>query len=191
MTAGAWAALRNSGLLGLPTGVRPSYEPMRQAFDEHHARLLDREGELHDLRERVEAGGYVIVEGDAYAGKTALMAHLGASLEASHSRVVRFYVVERSQDTPAAFLPAAIVQLLDLVGEGGGVATDREGQVMQFTALWHHALTMGDGRLVLLVDGLDEQDRVDPVSHHLPPHCPSAATVVVYAAQPGACCRSR
>lgn len=90
-----------------------------------------------------------------------------------------FHVVEGSASSPSAFFPAVNVQLLDLLGQAGGVATDESTQAMQFLALWERALTTLGGRVVLVVDGLDEQDRQRPISSHLPIHCPPTATVVV------------
>ena len=175
----ATANTEGPALLGLSTGFRPSYEPMLRAFEELHGQLQEREVEVDELCRRVEAGGYVIVEGDAYAGKTALMTHLASRLNERGCRVVRFYVVEDSDASPTVFLRAVIVQLLELLGEGGGVASDREGQVMQFQALWQHALATGSARLVMLVDGLDEQDPLDSISRVLPQMGPPQTTVVV------------
>lgn len=132
-------------VLDEPTGFRPSYDPTLRAFSQHHAQLFGRKHEISDLQQRVSAGGYIVIEGPAWCGKTALMTHLARALASDGCRVVRFYIVENSAATPSAFLPATIVQLLDLAGAGGGVARNRDGQTMQFDALWFHAVTVGNG----------------------------------------------
>lgn len=165
--------------LGVPTGFRPSYRPTLNAFAERHAQLLEREQDLAQLIHHVLEGGYLVLEGDAWAGKTAIVTHLATALERVSCRVVRFYVVGDSASRPGEFFAAVNVQLLDIAGASGGVARTRDSQAMQFGALWDHLLRSGEGRLVLLVDGLDEQDPADPISRYLPPSCPAYASVVV------------
>lgn len=76
-------------VLGVPSGFRPSYRPTLDAFDRTHEEP-QRDRELAELAGLVAAGGYVVVEGDAWAGKTALLTHLARTLERDGCRVVRF-----------------------------------------------------------------------------------------------------
>jgi NACHT domain len=131
--------------------------------------FVGREQDLTKLARtaQTEAPGYVLVEAPPGFGKSALLAQLVHLAEQSEwptettPRIVCFFVREEGRrNTPAAFCAAVNSQLLDLLGLPGGVPTDVEAFRSQLVALWGAAVAEAsvDQPLLLLVDGLDEQD---------------------------------
>jgi tetratricopeptide (TPR) repeat protein len=109
--------------------------------------------------------GYLLVEGLPAFGKSALVVQLVHRHEAGQwpgrpPALVFFLIREDGKrHTPDAFCAAVNSQLLDLLGEQGGVPPDLESQRSQLLALWSRAVqAAGPERpLLLVVDGLDEQ----------------------------------
>lgn len=124
--------------------------------------VLDRAAELNELREFCLGDApYAWWLGEAWAGKTALMAAFAAECEAAAEvEVVSFFVNARlaSESTSAAMTSALVAQLYDIV------ATNLPEQAERFVgADWSvllceaAALVSRSGRrLLMLVDGLDE-----------------------------------
>jgi hypothetical protein len=76
-----------------------------------------------------------------------------------------------------------ISQLLEILDADGGVASDPRSQRRQFNVCWREAARRATGsggrQLVLLLDGLDEQDTYGSISRLLPPSTWRNVTVVV------------
>ena len=144
----------------------------------------DRDDEVTELEAAVGRGGYIVVTGAPWAGKTALMTGVGEHLAGLEDHdVVRFWVVD-SDDRAGDFLGHVNTQMLDLLGERGGVDIDADGRVRQFEQLWARLVERGiehQRRAVLLVDALDGQSLEEPIAPHLPISCPASASIVVSA----------
>ena len=164
--------------LGVAGGFRDPYHQRLNAFRDLHSELRDREDDLAALQERVQRGGYQLIVAGPWTGKTAVMVHLAERLRVSGATVVEFYVSEKGSDTARDYLPFVITQLLDATRTPGGVALDPSAQAIQLRSLWA-AAALAPERLVLMVDGLDEQDQDDPISPLLPTHCSGDSTVLV------------
>lgn len=177
--AGAPAGDAPRNGLGVDGGFRDPYHTRLEAFRRLHNELRGRDDELTTLSSLVERGGYQVILGGPWTGKTALMVHLAQRLRDLESTVIEYFVAEKRADTDRHYLPFVITQLLDATGSPGGVAADHATQLIQLRALWAYALESIPGRVVLLVDGLDEQDGNDPISPLLPTVCPDNASIVV------------
>ncbi len=170
--------------LGFAGGPRTSYAAEVTSREVQHVELLDRDRELDELATLATQDGYLVIQGGAWTGKTALMTHLARRLRAEGAGVIEFFVVERSADTGSRFLSVANTQLLEFLDEPGGIAATVDEQAQQFNRLWDAAVaaTADTGqRLVLCVDALDEQNR-DPderISSRLPVYCGKGCAVVV------------
>lgn len=163
--------------------ARPvSYLPDIRARQSAHAELVGRDDELDELVNRSTEDGYLVIEGTSWGGKTALVTHLAQRLgERDGTSVVQFFIVERDNDTADAFLDAVNPQLSGFVGNAGEIPLSAQGKARQFKWLWQEAShRLGPHeRLVLCVDGLDEQSTNDPISKHLPIAVAEGTTVVV------------
>jgi hypothetical protein len=148
-----------------PVGYRDYYDPVIAAFEQRHLPgLKDRQVELMALVRQVNQGlGYLAVEGEMYAGKTALFTALRRRLVEAGCSVVVFYIQRGFADSPADFLPKVITQLLQLLEATDprladeGVATTLDARRTQFISLWQRATRTARQPVVLLVDALDEQ----------------------------------
>jgi tetratricopeptide (TPR) repeat protein len=133
-------------------------------------RLLDREAECAELAgfclEDARPGGpYVWWQAGPWAGKSALLSTFvldpPARLAAAGVRLVSFFVTARlaSQDTREAFTTAVIEQLcalLDIDVPVGGDEAAREAVLLDLLTQAATECARIGGRLVLVVDGLDE-----------------------------------
>ncbi|WP_326811791.1 hypothetical protein OIE62_13810 [Streptomyces scopuliridis] len=183
-------------------GAAPAYnrylEQVRQIAP---ARLLDRETELDELAafctasdpaepsEKDDVRGYAWWRADAWAGKSAFVSwfvlHPPATVE-----VASFFITARyaGQNTREAFLDKAIAQLALLSGQEAPSAVTERQQQEQLFALYRdaaHAVRKRGNRLVLVVDGLDEDRGVTvgrdahSIAALLPAHPPPGMRIVV------------
>ena len=158
--------------------------------------LVNRESELAELAAfctRPDGSPYAWWQGPAWAGKSALMAWFVLHPPAG-VRVVSFFVTARlaGQSDRAAFLESVIEQLAEVVGQPMPDALTETRQQAWFSQLLHDAAVTceaNEQRLVLLVDGLDE-DRgvtVGPNAHSIAallPAAPPAGTRIIVAGRP-------
>ncbi len=142
-------------------GFRPRY--LHQVMQVFSGELLDRESELAELSEFAASGDgspYVWWQGDAWTGKSALMAAFVLNPPPG-VRVVSFFITARfaGQSDRAAFLEAMLSQLSQLLGQAAPDAlTESAGQAWFLELLEQAAnkCAQDSCRLVLVVDGLDE-----------------------------------
>ncbi|MFC7932425.1 hypothetical protein [Streptomyces cinereoruber] len=149
--------------VGFGTGTGAA---VRSAYREQVRRiappeLVGREEELAELAEFCRTGtGYRWWRADAWAGKTALMAWF-ALAPPEGVRIVPFFVTARlgAQNDVAAYADVVLEQLAELAGEGLPAlltAATREAHLLRLYASAAEACAARGERLVLLVDGLDE-----------------------------------
>ncbi|GAA0248682.1 hypothetical protein GCM10010492_55740 [Saccharothrix mutabilis subsp. mutabilis] len=159
---------------GGPRSTRPMY--LRQVDRIAAPRLLDRERELAELEDfclREDRGPYVWWQAGPWAGKSALLAaFVSDPPESLAGRVwlVSFFVTARlaAQDTSDAFTTAVTAQLCELLGEEPALGVDESvRELLMLDLLSRAAATCraAGGRLVLVVDGLDEDRGVTTGPH--------------------------
>ena len=158
--------------------------------------LVGREAELAELaRFCLESGRgpYMWWRAGAWAGKSALMSTfvLRPPPEvAERVRIVSFFITARlaAQDTREAFTQVLLEQLAELTGQGLPTAlpeATREAYLLDLLAQAAEACQRAGGRLVLVVDGLDEDRGVTtgPDAHSiaalLPADPPGGMRVIV------------
>lgn len=171
--------------------------PVRSAYREQVRRiappeLVGREAELADLAAfcTTDSGpSYAWWRAEAWAGKTALMSWF-ALHPPQGVRVVPFFVTARlgAQNDITAYVDVVLEQLAELAGEGLPAhltAATREAHVLHLYGLAAEACARRGERLVLLVDGLDE-DRgftrgpdVHSIASLLPARPPAGMRVLV------------
>ncbi|MEV3925455.1 ATP-binding protein, partial [Actinomadura coerulea] len=128
-----------------------------------HGELVDRQEELAELAAfctASEGPGYVWWQGEAWAGKSALMASFVLA-PPSRVRVVSFFVTARwaGRNDRVAFLDAVLPQLAEIAGEplpDGLPDALRQDLFLRLVDEAARACARAGDRLVLLVDGLDE-----------------------------------
>ena len=158
--------------------------------------LVGREEELAELARfclQPDARPYAYWQADAWAGKSALLSTfvLSPSAEvAARARIVSFFITARlaAQDTREAFIQVALEQLAGLLGQSLPTAlpeATREAFVLNLMSRAAAACAEVGRRLILLVDGLDE-DRgttTGPDAHSiaglLPANPPAGMRVIV------------
>ncbi|MBD0710086.1 MULTISPECIES: hypothetical protein [unclassified Streptomyces] len=123
--------------------------------------LVDRETELAELADFCRTGrGYRWWRADAWAGKSALMSWL-ALHPPEGVRIVPFFVTARlgAQNDVVAYVDVVLEQLAHLAGEGLPAlltAATREAHLLRLYETAADTCARRGERLVLLVDGLDE-----------------------------------
>ncbi|MFG3284605.1 hypothetical protein [Streptomyces sp. NPDC048111] len=145
---------------------------VRSAYWEHVRRmapsqLVGREAELAELAKFCRADstpGYAWWRADAWAGKTALLAWF-ALHPPEGVRVVPFFVTARSgaQNDVVAYVDVVLEQLAELTGEALPAFLPATVRAAHLLALYERAARIcaeRRERLVLLVDGLDEDHGV-------------------------------
>ncbi|MDM0002836.1 toll/interleukin-1 receptor domain-containing protein [Variovorax sp. J22P240] len=163
------------------TRFRPSYRPILRALRVAHPTLLDRDDDLASLVLAAQHDGYLVVEGDAWTGKTALVVHLTAELQVRGMDVIAYFVEENRENLAKSFYTYVNSQLLDLIRGAGGLAEDHQ-LGLQFQELWVAASSAAGSsgrRLVLCVDAIDEQSQDDPIAACLPVSLAAGVTVIV------------
>jgi WD40 repeat protein len=160
-------------LLARPQRTAPEYWATVREIHARTSKLLNRRADLADINGFVMGpAGYRWLVGDAWAGKTALVAEVVvAALSAAESEVdVVAYFASRPQTDADArrFLGAVVPQLEYLLDENR-----LEPNEHRLRHLWHRAVQSveaADRNLLLVVDGLDEDLR--------PPDAPSIASLL-------------
>ncbi|MEV0926528.1 hypothetical protein AB0I99_15645, partial [Streptomyces spongiicola] len=163
--------------------------------------LRDRDAELAELAAfclEEQRAPYVWWQAGPWAGKSALLSTFVLNppkpLTARGVQLVSFFITARlaSQDTREAFTTALTEQLCALLGVdlpvGGGEAA-RETALLDLLADAAAACQEAGGRLVLVVDGLDEDRGVTtgPTAHSIAallPSRPAAGMRVIVAGRP-------
>ncbi|MFF7437879.1 hypothetical protein [Streptomyces sp. NPDC008122] len=148
--------------------------------------LIGREEELAELGDFCRAGtGYVWWRAEAWAGKTALMASLALDPPPG-VRIVPFFITARlgAQNDVVAYVDVVLEQLAELAGEGLPAlltAATREAHLLRLYRSAAGACAARGERLVLLVDGLDEDRGVTtgPDAHSIAALLPYDLPVVV------------
>ena len=149
------------------------------------AELLDRDEELEALAAFcAEPGGYLRLQAPPWAGKTAL-----TSWFALHPppavRVVPFYVNSRIAHgaDSEAFLRAMISQLAAIAvlsPQAADPGMDRRAHFIYLLQVAAGKLVQAGDQLLLLVDGLDEDQGSRPsIAYCLPRHPPDGVRVIV------------
>lgn len=160
--------------------------PYRATIREIHSRcghLLGRETELVEITDFATGPpGYRWLVGDAWAGKTSLLAEAVTNAQTDRVEVVAYFLSQREVDADAnRFLAAVVPQLAELLDEDPPPLLD----VHYFRALWARAadkIAADDRFLLLVVDGLDEDLRpsgTPSVASLLPAIVPGRAHVLV------------
>ncbi|MFB8078427.1 hypothetical protein [Streptomyces sp. NPDC056013] len=169
---------------GTGTTVRSAYrEQVRRIAPPE---LVGREGELAELAAFCRTGdGYRWWRADAWAGKTALMAWFALNPPAG-VRIVPFFITARlgSQNDAVAYVDVVLEQLAELAGEGIPAhltAATKDAHLFRLYGEASRACAARGERLVLLVDGLDEDRGVTtgPEARSIASLLPAAGPVVV------------
>ncbi|MFD0153209.1 hypothetical protein ACWGQ4_12720 [Streptomyces sp. NPDC055721] len=150
--------------------------------------LVGREAELAELVAfcRADSGPlYVWWRAEAWAGKTALLSWFALDPPPG-VRIVPFFVTARlgAQNDVAAYTDVVLEQLVELAGEGLPAlltAATREAHLLRLYASAAEACAARGERLVLLVDGLDEDRGVTtgPDAHSIASLLPHDLRVIV------------
>ncbi|GAB2530884.1 caspase, EACC1-associated type [Nocardia heshunensis] len=190
-TAGRVALAENAGRSGrtpsavLPTAVDTAYTTQIRDLAPEHG-LIDRAAELVELAEFcVGDEPYVWWQAGPWAGKTALMSWF-ALHPPPGVRLVSFFITSRlaAQDDHHAFTDAVLEQLSALLPDQAAAAAhatgNRDSVRMHLLELAAQRAAESGGRIVLLVDGLDE-DRGRPSIASLLPKRPGPGLRVIVA----------
>lgn len=162
--------------------------------------LKGREGELDELaRFCLNPGGasYAWWQARPWAGKSALLSTFvlrpPARVEAARVRIVSFFITARlaRYDTRETFIQVLSEQLAALLGESlpAMLPATRETRLLELMSLAARKCQQEEGRLVLVVDGLDEDRGVAdgpdaPSITGLLPADPPAGMRVIVASRP-------
>ncbi|MEU6977548.1 hypothetical protein [Streptomyces sp. NPDC046371] len=175
----------NRVVVGAPPPVRSAYwEQVRRLAP---AELCDREVELAELAAfcGTTGTGYLWWRADAWAGKTALMAWF-ALHPPPGVRIVPFFITARwaAQNDATAYVDVVLEQLAELAGEPLPAlltAATRETHLLRLYGTAARACAGRGERLILLVDGLDEDRGVTtgPDAHSIAALLPPDARVIV------------
>jgi transcriptional regulator with XRE-family HTH domain len=186
--------------LALAVQCRDAAPPAPRVFAEHRRplyieqvkriappRLIGREAELAELAAfclREDGDAYAWWQAGPWAGKSALLATFVLSAERllpAPVRLISYFVTARlaDQDTRESFTTSVIDQLCALNGQDAPTATDvatREAMMSRLLGRAAAACRAGGGRLVLVVDGLDEERGTDfgPYTHSIAGLLPAA-----------------
>ncbi|MCX5228122.1 hypothetical protein ABZY16_14360 [Streptomyces sp. NPDC006553] len=148
--------------------------------------LIGREDELAELAAFCRTGdGYRWWRADAWAGKTALMAWFALN-PPTGVRIVPFFITARlgSQNDVVAYVDVVLEQLAELAGEGIPAhltAATKEAHLFRLYGEAARTCAARGERLVLLVDGLDEDRGVTtgPEARSIASLLPASGHVVV------------
>jgi hypothetical protein len=159
-----WARLGASGAAALkrlpaaPGRGRPAYWATVHEIRKRTGTLNGRQDELAAIA-AFAAGeqGYLWLAGDAWAGKTSLLAEAATALPGNVD-VVCYFLSRREADADGSrFLAAVVSQLAALLDEDTPAA-----DVQQFRALWDRAAERAAGSLLLVVDGVSARAALPP-----------------------------
>jgi WD40 repeat protein len=161
-----WVARSRRTVTRAHRSAEPAYQATIREIHQRTKVLTGRQQELAAITSfATGTDGYRWLAGEAWAGKTALLAE--AAIAARNDvDVIAYFASRREADADSwRFVEAAVPQLAWLLGE------DRPAGVReQFRALWQRAAARAEAKsrhLLLIVDGLDEDLR--------PPGFPSIA----------------
>jgi hypothetical protein len=162
--------------------------------------LIGREAELAEMARfclEADRGPYMRWQAQAWAGKSALLSKFVLCPPpevADRVRIVSFFITARlaAQDTRDAFVQVLLEQLTDLTGQdlpGALPEAMREAYLLSLLAQAAGMCQSAGGRLVLVVDGLDEDRTVakGPHGHSIAgllPADPPAGMRVIVAGRP-------
>jgi hypothetical protein len=147
-------------------------------------RLLDRETEQAELIDLTKSDGYVRYQGSPWAGKSALMAWLVMNPPPS-TKIACFFVNSRipGESDSNAFTRAMVRQLANIASlEIGSEIPDeaRSGQLAYILSRAAEAVSSSNQRLVLVIDGLDEDQGHSPsIAYTLPRRLPVGVRIIV------------
>lgn len=173
-TAGDGSFINTGIIVGdIPSNpVRSAY--LRRVQEIFTGELKDREHELAELAAfctdtELSVPGYVWWQGEAWTGKSALMATFAQNPPAG-VRVVSFFITARwaGQSDRVAFFEAILPQLMDITGQSLPGALSEASRQEWFLRLMDEAAQTcveQGSRLVLLIDGLDEDRGVTTGPH--------------------------
>jgi hypothetical protein len=185
--AGLNIAHTGDGDINLAYG--PDLEFLREAYKAEALaispeRLLDREAEKSELVRLAQSDGYIWSQGPPWAGKSALMSWFVASPPPS-VEIVSFFVNSRlpGEADSRAFIRAMVRQLAEIAGIRIGFEIPEEARSGQLTHLLNRAaqaVSRSGQRLVIVVDGLDEDQGNSPsIAYTLPRRLPAGVRVIV------------
>ncbi|MEV6249057.1 hypothetical protein AB0M38_23055 [Streptomyces sp. NPDC051742] len=169
-----------------PPEIRSGYrEQVRRIAPEE---LVGREEELAELAAfcRADSGpAYIWWRADAWAGKTALLSWFARNPPPG-VRIVPFFITARlgAHNDVAAYVDVVLEQLAELAGQGLPAlltAATREAHLLRLYGSAAEACAARGERLVLLVDGLDEDRGVTtgPDAHSIASLLPYDLPVIV------------
>ncbi|MFF0472276.1 hypothetical protein [Streptomyces sp. NPDC004284] len=171
--------------------VQGAVPMVRSAYREQVRRiappeLVHREAELSQLADFSRAGtGYLWWRADAWAGKTALLSWFALDPPPG-IRIVSFFVTARwaAQNDAAAYVDVVLEQLAELAAEPAPAlltAATRQAHLLRLYGTAARACAARGERLVLLVDGLDEDRGVTtgPDAHSIAALLPYDLPVIV------------
>jgi hypothetical protein len=146
--------------------------------------FLDREAEQAELIDLAMSDGYAWYQGSPWTGKSALMAWLVANTPPS-IRMACFFVNSRipGEADSNAFTRAMVRQLarianIEIGSEIPGEA--RSGQLAHILSCAAKVVNNSDQRLVIVVDGLDEDQGHSPsIAYTLPRRLPAGVRIIV------------
>ena len=193
---GGPGSIVNTGIMHLanrPVARSVYLQQVQQIFP---FELVSRDAELQELEAfctRPDGSSYMWWQGRAWAGKSALMAWFVLHPPAG-VRVVSFFVTARfaGQSDRTAFLEVVLEQLAEVAGQPMPDVLTESNQQAWFGQLLQEAAVACEEkkqRLVLLVDGLDEDRGVttNPDAHSIAallPAVPPAGVRVIVAGRP-------
>ncbi|HEY6798245.1 MAG TPA: hypothetical protein VI248_26495, partial [Kineosporiaceae bacterium] len=168
----------------LQVGQAAYLEQVRRIAPPDPPGLLDRDQELAELAGfclDTDRGPYVWWRAGPWAGKSALMSTFvlhPPEPVAYRVRIVSFFITARlaAQDTREAFTTVVLQQLAEITGQDLPPALSediREAVLLDLLTQAAKACQAGGGRLVLVIDGLDEDRGVT-----LGPHARSIAALL-------------
>ena len=151
-------------------------------FD-YYSTFVGKEKEFKAVQDFMQndEGGYLLIQGKAGMGKTALVAELarrGAQSALSpHVCCLVFFIRQESgQNTPEKFLDVLNLQLLQLLAEEEEVPITLAEKKRQYERLWKkvESQVSSQNRVLVLIDGLDESAQAgkQPLVEYLPPKLP-------------------
>jgi hypothetical protein len=146
--------------------------------------VLDRDKELGELADLAASDGYIWYKGSPWAGKSALLSWF-ASHPPDSVRVAVFFVNSRlpGEANSDAFVRAMVRQLAGIAGISiaDELSTEaRRGQILHSLNRAADAVTGLGQRLVVLVDGLDEDQGHSPsIAYSMPKLLPPGVRVIV------------
>ncbi|MCX4564233.1 hypothetical protein [Streptomyces sp. 2-1] len=151
------------------------------------AQLVGRQEELQELTAFCTGSGapaYVWWQAAAWAGKSALVSEFVLRHQPTAVDIVSYFITDRlGRNDREGFLDAVMRQLAVLAGRGDGAVSVRAEDFPELCRAAAEACRSRDKRLVLMVDGLDEDQGAAAgersIAALLPRHPPAGMRIVV------------